>query len=57
MAFKKKGVNKKIVFAVILLAVIAVGVVAAVVYSNPKHTGGIGGVTVGVHVGDTFTYT
>lgn len=55
MAFKKKGVNKKVVFAVMLLAVIVIGAVAAVVYSNQKHTSTLA--KVGVQVGDTFTYS
>ncbi len=54
MAIKKKGVNKKVVFAVILLAVIVIGAVAAVFYSN-QHTSTLA--KVGVHVGDSFTYS
>jgi hypothetical protein len=53
MAIKKKGVNKKIILAVVLLVVIAMGAVAAVVLSKPKQAATI---KVGVHVGDTFTY-
>jgi hypothetical protein len=54
MAIKKKGVNKKVIFAVLLLALIAIGVVAAAVYSNQKHA--TSSSIVGVQVGDTFTY-
>lgn len=55
MAIKKKGVNKKVVFAVILLAVIVIGAAVAAVYSNQKHTSTLA--KVGVHVGDSFTYS
>jgi hypothetical protein len=55
MAIKKKGVNKKAILAVMLLALIVIGVVAAVVFSNQKHTSTLA--KVGVHVGDTFTYS
>jgi len=54
MAIKKKGINKKLVFAVLLLAVIVIGTVAATVFSNPKHPTLV---KVGVNVGDSFTYS
>jgi hypothetical protein len=55
MAIKKKGVNKKAILAVMLLALIVIGVAAAAVFSNQKHP--LVTAKVGVNVGDTFTYS
>lgn len=55
MAIKKKGVNKKVFFAIILIALIVVGVVAAMTYSNRKNNLVLA--KVGVSVGDYFTYS
>jgi len=55
MAIKKKGVNKKVIFAVLLLALIALGATAAAVYSYQKHPASLS--LVGVQVGDRFTYS
>jgi len=55
MAINKKGVNKKVIFAVLLLALIAVGAAAAAVYSYQNHTASAS--LVGVQVGDRFTYS
>ena len=55
MAIKQKGVNKKVIFAVLLLALIAIGATAAAVYSYQKHPASLS--LVGVQVGDRFTYS
>jgi len=55
MAIKKKGVNKKVVFAIILIALIVVGLVAALTYSDKKSNPVLA--KVGVSVGNTFTYS
>jgi hypothetical protein len=52
MAIKRKSSSKKIYLAIILLVVLIVASAAAIIASQPKAAG----VTVGVHVGDTFTY-
>jgi hypothetical protein len=52
MAIKRKSSSKKIYLAIILLVVLIVASAAAIIASQPK----VAGVTVGVHVGDTFTY-
>ena len=53
MSAKKKGVNKKVVFAIVLVAVLAVAATSFVLFSGQKHPVTV---TVGVKVGDTFTY-
>jgi hypothetical protein len=52
MAIKRKSSSKKIYLAIILLVVLIAASVAAIIAYQPKAAG----VTVGVHVGDTFTY-
>ena len=52
MAIKRKSSSKKIYLAIILLVVLIAASAAAIIAYQPK----VAGVTVGVHVGDTFTY-
>ncbi|TFH22568.1 hypothetical protein E4G67_04210 [Candidatus Bathyarchaeota archaeon] len=53
MAFKKKGSNKKVYIAIILLVVL-IGASAAVILAT--QTPAVKAVALGVHAGDTFTY-
>jgi len=55
MYAKKKGINKKVVFAIILVALIVIGVVSAVVFSGQKQQQTEASI-VGVKVGEFFTY-
>lgn len=55
-AKKKKGVNKKVIVAIVLLAVIVIGVVSAVVFSTQNKSTPVLA-KVGVQVGDYFTYS
>jgi hypothetical protein len=54
-AKKKKGVNKKVVFAIALLVLIVVVAVAVALYPKPRQS--VLTTKVGVKVGDYFTYS
>ncbi len=53
-ARKKKGSHKKLIAAIALVAIIAIAAVA-IVYATQRSSGKAS--LVGVHVGDTFTYS
>ena len=53
---KKKGVSKKVVFAIVLVALIVVGAAYAAVFSSQKQQKQSKANVVGVKVGDFFTY-
>ena len=56
MYARKKGVNRKAVFAIVLVVALVVVTAAIVLYSNPGGTSKGTTVKVGVKAGDTFTY-
>jgi len=51
----KKSSSKKVYLAIILIILLVVGI-AALVYAIDASKGGTANATVGIHVGDTFTY-
>jgi len=55
MPAKKKGVNKKVVFAIVLVVVLAVAGASIVIFSKQKQQQPEASI-VGVKVGDFFTY-
>jgi len=57
MYAKKKGVNKKVVFAIALLVLIVAVVTASVVLSQKPNQSALPTTNVGVKAGDYFTYT
>ena len=57
MPVKKKGINKKLIVAIILVAIIAIAA-AAIVFTHQKSSSSPSkSKLVGVQVGDTFTYS
>jgi len=55
MAIKKNGSHKKLIIAIVLVAIISIAT-AAIVYTYQKSSSSSKAEFVGVHVGDVFTY-
>jgi hypothetical protein len=55
MPVKKKGTNKKLILAIVLVAVLVIATVA-IIYATQSRSSSGNSKLVGVQVGDTFTY-